>query len=105
MLSLASLFIFFLIQGKLVNVKDQIDLGLPFNRNTNFGLLTDLSFEQYPTYDAYPVYPAYDGAWQYPLTSTEVIHVHQFCVHSLFQGAGYIVSIHPSSDDPNANPS
>ena len=86
MLSLASLIIFFLIQGKLVNIKDQSYLGLIFNRNNNFGLLTDLSFEQYPTYDAYPAYPAY-GAWQYPLTSTEVIHVHQFCVLSLFSYA------------------
>ena len=77
MLSLASFFIFFLIQGKLVHIKDQSYLGLTFNRNDY--LLTDLSLEQYPTYGAFPVYPAY-GAWQYPLTSTEVYH---FCVHSL----------------------
>ena len=93
MLSLAPLYIFFLIQGKLVHIKDQSYLGLTFNRNNYLGLLTDLSFEQYPTYDAYPAYPAY-GAWQYPLTSTEVFPVHQFCVHSLFSYASSS-TLHP----------
>ena len=56
-------------------------MGLKFNSNNNFGLLSDLSFEQYPLdpayyeyrlnpayYDAYPLF----GAGQSQLVTTEV---------------------------------